>query len=195
MQTRSVTQSALFSTAFTRDMLIELAVGCQFYSAEAATKLADQQLSKPSKTMANLDCAKLRTVLDKKLHDAAEEDFGHYKTGEMDFDFNCLPDLDIGNAGRNTKRERKAADPSAPKVARSTLAGGYQVAKRPASPSVNGGDEGKWEIWQHVWNCVSFEEYFAAAPAKAVTTKTGRVVTASSCIHWALKSGWIKAND
>jgi hypothetical protein len=187
MQTRSVTQSAIFSAEFTRAMLVELAVGCGFYTEEAANKLANQDLSKPSKTMASLDCAKLRTVLDKKLHDAAEEDFGHYKTGEMDYDFNCLPDLDIGNAGKNTKRERKAADPSQPKAPKSKLAGAYNIVKKAGNAEA---DAGKWEIWSHIWSCSSFEEFFAQCPAKAMT-KTGRVVTASSEIQWAIKSGWI----
>lgn len=189
MQTRSVTQSALFSAAFTRDMLIELAVGCEFYTLEAATKLADATLSKPSKTMANLDCAKLRTVLDKKLHDAPEDQFGHYKTGEMDFDFQCLPDLDIGRAGANTKRQTADKGDKAPRQPKSKLSGAYRTVKKAGNAEA---DAGKWEIWQHVWNCASFEEFFAAAPVKAVT-KTGRVITASSEINWALKSGWIAA--
>lgn len=191
MQTRSVTQSALFSADFTRAMLIELAVGCGFYTLEAVTKLAEQKLAKPSKNLAGLECCKLRTVLDKKLHDAAEEDYGHYKTGEMDYDFTCLPDLDldIGRAGANTKRERKTADPSSPK-AKATRTGGYTVTKK---SGVADADEGKWAIWQHVWTCTSFEEYFAKAPAKSVT-KTGRVISASSEIAWAVKSGWITPN-
>lgn len=192
MQTRAVTQAELFSANFTRAMLIELAVGCGFYSQEASEKLADQNLSKPSKTMAGLDCPKLRTILDKKLHDAPEDDFGHYKTGEMDYDFNCLPDLDIGNAGKNTKRERKEKPEGDTKPRATKLTGAYEIVKQTKSgTATNGGDEGMYEIWKHVWECRSFEEYFAVCPKKAVK-RSGTVVTAASEIGYALRSGFIR---
>jgi hypothetical protein len=183
MQTVSVTRTALFSVEFTRAMLIELAVGCKFYTVEAAIKLADQTLAKAGKTMAALDCAKLRTILDKKLTDAPDDQFGHYKTGEMDYDFECLADLDIGKAGANTKR----GGASAPRKSSSKLAGAYTVVKK---SGVAEKDEGKWAIWQHVWSCTTFEEFFAKAPTKSVT-KTDRVISAASEINWAIKSGWI----
>lgn len=186
MQEVTITKSALFSAAFTRDMLLEVAVKLCGYSMEAAVKLADSKLAKPSKLMAGLEAAKLRTVLDQKLSQSPDEEYGElYRTEALTWEFECLPDLDIGNAGRNTKRNTGGA--TGAKRA-SKLSGAYEVVKKAGNAEA---DEGKWAIWQYVWNCVSFEEYFAHAPAKSVT-KTGRVISASSEIQWAVKSGWIK---
>ena len=188
MQEVTITRAAITSEAFTLDMLREVAIKLLGKSEEWFTKMAEGTLSKPSKAYANLSYNKLRTTLDKLLTDSPAEEYGElYAKGELTWEFECLPDLDIGNAGKNNKRERKATD-GATKTRASKLAGEYEVVKKAGNAET---DAGKWEIWQHVWTCTSFEEFFAKAPAKAVT-KTGRVVTASSEIQWAIKSGWIK---
>lgn len=192
MQEVTITRAALTSEYFTLDMLSEVAIRMFAKSADWVKKMAEGTLSKPSKTYANLSYNKLRTTLDKLLTDSPADEYGElYAKGELTWEFECLPDLDIGNAGKNTKRERKTAD-GAPKAPRSKLSGAYKVVKKPASASVTGGDAGKWEIWQHVWGCTSFEDFFAKAPKKALTSATNRVITPSMEINWALKCGWIE---
>lgn len=188
MQAIIITRNDILSETVTLDMLREICTKYLDMSAEAVAKTAEQTLNKPSKLMATLSFAKLRTIVDKKLTDSPADELGElYASGKLELEFDCLPDLDIGNAGKNTKRERKATADGAPKAPRTKLSGAYDVTKKAGNSEA---DEGKWEIWQHVWSCTSFEEYFAKAPAKAVT-KTGRVVTASSEIQWAVKCGWI----
>ncbi len=68
--------------------------------------------------------------------------------------------------------------------------GAYHVAKRPGTKSTEATDPAKWAIWQHVWECSTFEDFYAKAPAKA-TRSTGKPITAASEIGWALKQGWI----
>ena len=194
MQEVTITRAAITSEYFTLDMLREVAIKLLGKTEDWVTKMAAGTLSKPSKNFASLSYNKLRTTLDKLLTDSPAEEYGElYNKGELTWEFECLPDLDIGNAGKNTKRERKTADgqPKASKP-RTTLSGAYEVAKRPNSPSVTGGDAGKWEIWEHVWACNTFEEFFAKAPKKTFTTATNRMITPSMEINWALKCGWIK---
>lgn len=180
MQTILINKTALFSAAVTRAMLLELAVTCKFYTAEAAEAMADATLSKPSKLLSTLECPKLRTILDQKLTQSSDDEYGQlYKSDQFNFDFMCLADieLDIGSAGKN----------SGTRSSTSKLTGNYEVVKVHAS-----NDEGKDAIWSHIWTCTSFEEFFKAAPAKGFTSKTNRAISASSEIGWALKSKWIK---
>lgn len=189
MQIVTVTKSALFSEAFTIAMLTEVGVRYLGMSDEAIAKTADATLAKASKTMANVSYAKLRTVIATKLGNHPDYN-DTFNEGKLELEFDCLPDLDIGKAGAN-RRTRKASAADKTDTKRATGAtprtGAYKVAKRAGNAEA---DAGKWEIWQHVWSCSSFEEYFAKAPAKGVT-KTGRVITAASEMSWAIKSGWV----
>ena len=205
MQVRLVSHDTLFSADITREMLIELAVDAYGYTKAAAEKLASQALrtkvaqesngteprGRNRESSADLECAKLRTILDQKAH-ADDFPYGHaYVTGTWKYEFQCLPDvkpapkakaepdLDISKAGANTRKGG----------ARSKLTGAYEIVKR-SGPTAES-DPAKWEIWQHVWANTSFEAFFKAAPAKGLT-KTGRLITAASEIQWAVKSGWIK---
>lgn len=178
-----VTKSFILSADCTLAMLTEVALKCLHCSQAAIDKLAGQTLKGASADVAKLEHAKLRTVILTKFgHDNCE--YGaKFAAGELYVTMDHLPDLelDMNQAGANTK---KASAKRASK-----LAGRYVVVKaRDMS-----GDAGKQEIWQHVWNCTSFEEFFSKAPAKAFTTKTNRMITAASEIQWALKSGWIAA--
>lgn len=179
-KTVTITRDSILSAAVTCDMLVELAVSHCGYTADVAKDLATKTLSRPSKLLQGLDCAKLRTIVAQKL-----ELIAGFTDGVFSHCFVCLKDEadeDISKAGANTGGVRRG----------SKLAGAYYVAKKPTSASVLGGDAGKWEIWQHVWNCASFEEFFKAAPAKGVTS-TNRPISASTEINWAVKSGWIVA--
>lgn len=192
MQVKTVTSDFLFSNDCTLEMLTEIATHKDFcaMSQEAVTKLASQQLKngsqkKGSKSHASGDMpyAKLRTVIVQKLQDSpAQGDV--FKAGQMQFEFVCLPDMDINSAGKNKAKS------SGTKATSTELKGAYTVEKKGLKASEET-DPGKWAIWQHIWTCTSFEEYFAKAPKKAVT-RTNRVITASSEIRWALKSKWIK---
>jgi hypothetical protein len=190
MQAIIVTKTAILTEAVTCAMLREMAVKLFAYSEEAVDKLMSQDLSKPSKLMAGLTCTKLRTVLMKKLDDSTDDEYGQlWRDGALEVEFDHLPDLDldIGKAGANTKKAGGAK--------RSKLAGVYHIGKKPTSASVLGGDAGKWEIWEHIWNCTSFEEYFQKAPTKALTTKTNRLITPSMEMNWAVKCGWVIAGE
>lgn len=194
MQVITVTSDFIFSNACTYEMLVELATHKDFVgmSKEAVEKLAKQQLKngserKGSKSHASGDMpyAKLRTIVVQKLQDSPEQ--GEvFKAGNMQFEFTCLPDLDMGTAGQN-KAKRQA---SGGKATVSELKGAYVVLKKGVKCSEET-DPGKWAIWKHVWECSSFEEFFSKAPKKAVT-RTNRVITPSSEIRWAIKSKWIQ---
>lgn len=198
MQIVKISAPFVFSAACTLPMLMELAqhafVG---YSQDAAEKLAaaklkgaavgNDRIGKGSSAgVGDLEAPKLRTCIVNKLQDSP--DVGDaFKSGDMEFEFNCLADLDMGTAGAN-KAKRATSQRTASAVG--TMVGAYAVVKAGVKCTVET-DPGKWAIWQHVWACGSFEEFFATAPAKGVT-KTGRVITARSEIQWAMKSGWIK---
>lgn len=184
MQTIRTTKSAILSAAFTCDMLKELAVSYLGYSQEAADKMATQTLSKASKDVAKLDCQKLRTTLLQKLEQSA--DYGEtFKSGELDLDYACLPDLDMGNAGKNSRRAGGGR-----KSVTGDLKGAYEVVKRGLKCTADTDPE-KFALWELIWGNTSFEAVFAAASPKYVT-KTGRVITPTSELRWAVKSGWIK---
>lgn len=209
-----VTESRLFSEDMNFAMLTELATRHLGMSQEAVDKLAKQKLSKASGTVATLTYGKLRTVIRTKMDNGWSKEHPSWtEDGAVELDFACLEPKaeerkertkqgedsaaageDTGPAfGANTRKRGAAGGAkAAPKHTGAVpRTGKYKVAKRPASGSVNGDDAGKWEIWQHVWNCTSFEEYFAKAPAKGATSATNRIITASMEMNWALKSGWI----
>lgn len=175
-QNLRVTRDYLLAATTTRAMLIELAVETGAFTPAGAQQMADATMRKPSKLVANLDCPKLRTSLIQKF----EVMYPEFTTNGFVYNpvAEAEPEMDIGKAGANNKRKATA----------SKLTGEYEVVKKAGNAEA---DEGKWAIWQHVWACTSFEDYFAKAPAKSVT-KTNRVITAASEIGWALKSGWIK---
>lgn len=186
MQEVTVTKSAITSEAFTLDMLSEIAIKLFGKTAEWVEQMASKPLSKPSKAYANLSYNKLRTTLDKLLTDSPADEYGElYVKGELTVEFDCLPDLDIGNAGKN-KRKASTGE-RAPSKPRSKLNGAYVIVKR--VPAAN--DPAKDAALRcHIWTSATVEEYFAKADAKYVTA-TGRVITPSMEIHWALKNGWI----
>ena len=181
MQTINVTKSFILSADCTLAMLREIAVRYLHCTDKAVDALTHATLRNASAEVAKLDHAKLRTVILTKFGNDSCEHGAFFAAGDLMLELACLPDLelDMGAAGANTK---KAGAKRASK-----LAGAYVVTKaRDMS-----GDAGKQEIWQHVWSCTTFEEFFAKAPAKAFTTKTNRLITAASEIAWAVKSGWV----
>lgn len=183
MQIVLTTKTAILSASFTCAMLKELATTYLGYSQEAADKLAEQTLSKPSKDLAKLDCQKLRTVIVQKLEQS--QDYGDtFKTGELALEYACLADLDMGNAGKNSRRSGAGR-----KSPLGDLKGAYTVAKRGVKCTVES-DPSKFSLWEIIWNSASFEEVFAKADKKYVTC-TGRIITPSSELRWAVKCGWI----
>lgn len=184
MQAIIVTKDTLFSEAVTCAMLREMAAKLFEMSEEDITKLASEPLTKGTKHIKDLTCAKLRTVLATKLANSPDDEFGGlWANGELEVEFNHLPDLDlnINKAGANTKSASSGG-------AKSKLSGEYHVVKVVPQDK----DAGKQEIWQHVWSCTSFEDFFAKSPVKGATTATNRVISASSEIGYAVKVGWIK---
>ncbi len=183
MQTILTTKSAIFSAAFTCEMLKEVATKYLGYSQEAADKLATQTVSKATKHLEALDCQKLRTVIVQKLEQSA--DFGDtFKTNELELEYDCLPDLNMANAGKNSRRPgggRKAVG--------GELKGAYKVEKRGLKCTAES-DPSKFALWELIWNNASFEDVFAKADPKYIT-RTGRIITPSSELRWALKCGWI----
>lgn len=187
MQVRTVTSGFIFSNECTLEMLTEIAIHKDYVgmTQAAVTKLSLQTLNKASggnghprqNGVGDLQYAKLRTVIVNKLQDSQEQ--GEvFKAGTMQFEFKCLPDTDA------PKQEPKARKQT------QELTGPYYVAKQGVKCTAET-DPGKWAIWQHVWACHSFEEFFLKAP-KAQVTRTGRYVTARSEMRWAVERGWVK---
>lgn len=191
MNTVLVSKDSLFSNLFDCHMLIELAVSAKFYSKEAATDMAYKPLSKPSKVLEGLVCPRIRTALVQKFSQSTYKD--SFNAGTMTWDLESAPspkpeakapeapEMDISSAGKNSKGTKRA----------SKLSGAYVVSKRTkVGGPTNGGDEGMYEIWKHIWNCLSFEEYFAKAPAKA-QKKSGTIITAAGEMNYAVRSGFV----
>ena len=183
MQTILTTKASILSEAVTCAMLIELATKHLGYTPEAAQKMAEQKLNKGSKYMVQLTCAKLRTIIVQKLEDS-EEYGAPFKTNELMMEYDCLPDLDMGNAGANSRRAGGGR-----KAATGELKGAYTVVKRGLKCTAES-DPAKFALWQLIFGGSSFEEVFKAAEPKYVT-KTGRIITPTSEFRWALKQGWI----
>lgn len=198
MQVITVTKDFLFSTQCTLEMLTEIAMHKDFIgmSQDAVTKLANQELRngstrKGSKSSASGDLphAKLRTVIVQKLQDSPT--VGEtFKAGTMQFEMQCLPDMDINQAGANKQRSSSGG-----RAAAQELKGAYvRTDKLKNCKCTEASDPDKWAIWKFVWECNSFEEFFAKAPKKG-HTKTGRPITAASEMRWAVNSGWVKPAD
>lgn len=202
MQVIKVTSAAFLTESVTCEMVCQLAKALGL-SQEYIDKMLAQDLKGASKGngrvgkggsngVGNLSCAKLRTIVMKKLSEPNElvTDFAS-PTGSFDFEFTGdkfpdeQPQPDINAAGKNKKGT--GARPAAP---RANLSGAYVVVKR-GLKCTQEQDPEKYAMWQHVWNSGTFEQYFANAPKKAVT-KTNRIITAASEMAWAIKSGWVK---
>lgn len=188
MRKLTVTKALILSEEMTLEMLCEFAIGALHCTQAACDKYASQSLKNASPDVAKLSYAKLRTVILTKLGGDACEHGAFFAAGELVWEFQCLADaeydpeveLDMSAAGANTKKAGARRT--------SKLSGAYEVVKmRDMS-----GDEGKQAIWQWIWTCDTFEDFFAKAPAKSFTSKTNRQISAASEIGWALKSGWIR---
>jgi len=177
-QTMRVTRDSLLSEALAAAQLAEL-LAMLGYNENQTKRIMGESLRNASRGTEHLSHNKARTTACKKLEEHKEW-AAKFTAGELDLLFTTLPDPE---PSASTARAAKH---------RSKLSGPYHVVKQPNSPSVTGGDAGKWEIWQHVWECSSFEDYFAKAPVKAATSSTGRLITPAMEIRWALKCGWIK---
>ena len=105
MQPIIITKDSLFSEAVTCAMLREMASKLFSMSDEAIEKSASEPLTKGTKHMKELTCAKLRTILATKLANSLDDEYGQlWRNGELEVEFDHLPDLDINKAGANTKR-------------------------------------------------------------------------------------------
>lgn len=191
MRIVNITRAFILSADCTEEILLELAEQHVKMPAEQVAKLKESQ---PSKTelqalqligVQHLQFGKLRIVVAQALADNPDYDAA-FNEGKLELEIAALPDLplDINAAGKN-----KGA--GAPRKASMRLTGAYKVVNKNGFKGNEQSDPGKWQIWQHVFNCATFEEYFAKCPPKGVT-KTGRIITASSEMLWAVKSGWIK---
>lgn len=197
MQIRTVAYADFFhADVITPTMVTELASGLGL-SKEYISKMQAQDLKKPSgsgraRTNGASNCpdAKLRTIVLKKLQEPNDIVSGFAAGASFEYEFQCFEDEkpapDINSAGANNTRKPRA---NAPKSGSVQQQGAYTVLKRGLKCTVEQDPE-KFNMWQHVWNSKTFEEYYANAPKKAVT-RTGRIITAASEMAWAIKSGWV----
>lgn len=72
--------------------------------------------------------------------------------------------------------------------AKSNLSGAYTLLKKGLRAELS---DPKWEIWNHIYECTTFEEVFAKAPAKVVKTGGKTFASPTTELGWALKQGWI----
>lgn len=112
---------------------------------------------------------------------SGDNDYGNLAEG-FDFEFETLPDLDIGNAGANKRGTRKT----------NKFSGAYKLTDKGLATlkAVEQSDPGRWEIVQHIVKSTSFEEFAKAAPVKAVK-KVGAMTTAASEMAYSVRSGWV----
>ena len=192
MQIITVTKAALFSEYFTLDMLTELATKYLGMTADAVAKTAAATLAKASKTMANVTYAKLRTVLATKLGNSPDYN-DTFNAGQLQLEFDCLPDLDMGKAGSNT-RSKTAAGTKRTSTAGVNLQGAYTVGPKKFGAKCEGD---KARVYALLFANSNFEDYFAACQAENLLKvvregKSGLVtITAGEFARWAIKSGWI----
>lgn len=184
MQIIKITSSSLLSLVVTCEMVAELAASSFVgMSPEQIRSALNSDLKKPSKNMANLPCAKLRTIVAKKLTDNPDIPFA---SGEFEFEFNCLPDieLDINEVGKN--KVRKVGNK------RPVLTGNYRLSPkgRDTLRKVQENDPGRWEIVKHILENSAFEQLFKVAPTKAIK-KVGSITTPSVEMSYSIKSGWV----
>jgi hypothetical protein len=81
-----------------------------------------------------------------------------------------------------------SAKARATSAGKTPLKGGYTLVKKGLKAGV--GDP-KWDIWNHIYTCSTFEEVFAKAPAKVIKTGGKSIASPASELNWSLKSGWI----
>lgn len=193
MQIVTVTKTALFSEAFTLPMLTEVAVRYLGMSDEAVQKTAAATLAKASKAVGNLTYAKLRTVIATKLGNHPDYN-DTFNSNELQLEFDCLPDLDMGNAGSNTRRKASTTGTKRASTAGVALQGTYTLGPKKFGAKCEGD---KARVYALLFANNSFEAYFAACQAENLMKvvregKTGPVaITAGEFARWAIKSGWI----
>lgn len=177
MQTITINEAFINSNECTFEMLLEVATHKDYgaISLQDFEKLA----AKPNGKKDTLPNSMLRKELIKILKHA-ETQSAAFNEGNMQFEMQHLPDP-LAALATNKASGRKET------VA---LKGAYKVVNCNALKCTEATDPGKFSIWKHVWACNTFEQYFAVAPKKA-TTNTGRLITASSEIRWAVQRGWI----
>lgn len=203
MQIRKIAHKDFFNaTVVTPAMVVQIAKALGM-SEEAITKLQAQKLAKASggkggrsNGAADLPDGKLRTVVATKLANKNDlvDGWSQESFFEMEFhgpDFpDEQPEPDINAAGANNARKQRAsAKPG--NVGGVQQKGHYVVVNCKGLKCTAESDPEKFNLWQHVWNSKTFEEYYANAPKKAVT-RTQRIITAASEMAWAIKSGWVR---
>lgn len=200
MQVRKVAYNDFFNaTIVLPEMVVQLAKGLGMTDA-AIEKLSKQQLAKASGNgrkgsngTSDLPDGKLRTVVLNKLSHANDlcSNFTHGSVFEYEFHGAMFPDEkpapDINAAGQNTRKQRANAPG---RVGGVQQTGAYRVVNSKGLKCTEASDPEKYALWQFVWQCKTFEEYYAKAPKKAVT-RTNRIITAASEMAWAIKSGWV----
>lgn len=185
------------ATVVTPEMVVQIAKALGM-TDEGIAKLQKQTLAKASggkggrsSGAADLPDGKLRTVVNTKLSNKNDYVEGWGQGSSFDFEFHGpnfadeQPEPDINAAGANKQRKARATGARTGGAQK----GEYKVAKRGLKCTMEQDPE-KFKLWQYVWESKSFEEYYAKAPAKAIT-RTGRIITAASEMAWALKSGWV----
>lgn len=185
------------ATVVTTEMVEQIAAALGM-TAEAIAKLKAQKLAKASggkggrsNGTADLPDGKLRTVVSTKLANQNDYVTGWGQGAEFEFEFNGpnfaeeQPEPDINAAGANKQRKARSTGQRTNGVQK----GAYRVVKQGLKCTAEQDPE-KFKLWQFVWQCGTFEEYYAKAPAKAIT-RTGRIITAASEMAWAIKSGWV----
>lgn len=184
MQIVNVTNDLLLNPACSADMLRELLTTTLGYSDEAAEKIMAQTLSKAGGVMKTLAHNQARTVIMKKLQDHPE--LGEsYTSGKLRVQFQCLATPEEPKTAQ--QQEKKSGAPRSSTTG--SLRGAYWVKKQR-----NIDDAGQKEVYDALWSCRSFEEFYAKAPAKSVT-RTGRAVTSVNVMGYAIKMGWIVAGE
>lgn len=76
------------------------------------------------------------------------------------------------------------------RICRDILRGFYRVVDKSRLQATPTSDPGKWSIWQHIWECRSFEDLARACPEPAFTRTRRRITWQSEAMH-AIKCGWI----
>lgn len=192
MQVIKITHDNLMSEEVTCPMVEELAVMVEM-SAEQIAVAIKQDLRNASKNVAKLSCGKLRTIVNKRLADSV--DYGDaFKTGGLEVEFECLPDLevepDISSAGKN----KSTATGARSKATGGKFAGAYIITPKGIATlaAVEKSDPGRWEIVQHILAARSTEDFYKLSPAKAVK-KVGSMTSAATELNYSVRSGWVQA--
>jgi hypothetical protein len=197
MQIRTVAYNDFFNaTIVLPEMVVQLAAGLGC-TPEYIAKLQAQKLAKASggkggrsNGAGDLPDGKLRTVVLQKLQQPNDIVSGFAQGCSFEYEFHgeMFPDEkpapDINAAGQNNRKQR------APRGNGAAQQGAYKVVNRNGLKCTAESDPEKFALWQFIFNCNTFEQYYAQAPKKAVT-RTNRIITAASEMGWAIKCGWI----